>query len=161
MTEPMIIGSILLGADEMVGEMVRSRVPRMHDGQWGPHTTLGVVRRGVLVGGVVYHGFRGFDVQMSAAFDTPGWALPGTMRAIFAYPFLDLGCRRVTAFVGRKNKRSRKLVEGLGFALEGVARRGMDGYEDAFLFGMLKEKCKWLKVKEHDSQEDTDRADAA
>ena len=85
----MIVGSILIGADALVGEMVKSRIPHMRGEEWGPYTALGVVRRGKLVGGVVYHCYRGFDVQISAAFDQVGWALPGTLRALCAYPFRD------------------------------------------------------------------------
>jgi hypothetical protein len=129
----MIVGSLLLGADELVGEMVKSRV------------AIGVIRRGQLVGGVVYHAYRTFDIQLSAAFDTVGWALPGTVRALLAYPFNELGVSRVTAFTGRKNKKAKKLLTDLGFTLEGVAKRGLDGIEDAFAYGLLREDCRWLK----------------
>jgi hypothetical protein len=145
-SEPAVVGSILIGADELVGEMVRSRIPHMRGATWGACTALGVVRRGVLVGGVVYHNYRGFDIQMSCAFDQVGWALPGTVRALFTYPFDDLKVARVTSVVGRRNKKSKKLVTDLGFRLEGVAIKGLDGHEDAFVFGLLKENCKWLRI---------------
>jgi RimJ/RimL family protein N-acetyltransferase len=147
--EPMIVGSILINADTLVGETVKSRIPHMHGQEWGPYTALGVVRRGKLVGGVVYHGYRGFDVQISGAFDEIGWALPGTLRALSAYPFLDLKVRRVSVLTGRKNKRARKLLCDLGFRFVGVAKRGLDGREDACIFEMLKENCKWLKDRTH------------
>jgi hypothetical protein len=146
---PTIIGSILIGADALVAEMVKSRIPHMRGQAWGPYTALGVVRRGKLVGGVVYHGYRGFDVQISAAFDDVGWALPGTLRALCVYPFLDLKVQRVSVLTGRKNRKARKLLCDLGFRLVGVARRGLDGAEDAFIFEILKENCKWLKDKTH------------
>ncbi len=79
-TTPIIIGSILIGADALVGEMVKSRISHMRGQEWGPCTALGVVRRGRLAGGVIYHCYRGFDVQVSGAFDQVGWALPGTLR---------------------------------------------------------------------------------
>lgn len=140
----MVVGSILLGADELVGEMVKSRIPHMRGQTWGPYIALGVVRRGRLVGGVVYHGYRGFDVQISAAFDCIGWALPGTLRALCAYPFVDLNVQRVSVLTGRKNKKARKLLCDVGFRFVGVAKRGLDGVEDAFIFEMLKDDCKWL-----------------
>jgi RimJ/RimL family protein N-acetyltransferase len=145
MTTPIIVGSILLGADALVGDMVKARIPHMRGQEWGPHAALGVVRRGTLVGGVVYHGYRGFDVQISAAFDHVGWALPGTLRALCSYPFLDLKVGRVSVVTGRKNKKARKLLRDLGFRFVGVAKRGLDGTEDAFIFEILKEHCKWLK----------------
>src|SRR5689334_17844169 len=111
---PAVVGSILIGADALVGGLVKSRIPHMRGREWGPHTALGVVRRGKLVGGVVYHGYRGFDVQISAAFDEIGWALPGTLRALGAYPFLDLKVERVTVITGRKNRKARKVLCDLG-----------------------------------------------
>ncbi len=142
---PIVIGSILLGADALVGEMVKSRIPHMRGQASGPYAALGVVRRGKLVGGVVYHCYRGFDVQISGAFDRVGWALPGTLRALCAYPFLELKVQRVSVLTGRKNKEARKLLCDLGFRFVGVAKRGLDGVEDAFIFEILKENCKWLK----------------
>lgn len=139
----MVIGSILIGADDIVGEMVKQRIPNMR-GEWGPFTALGVVRRGQLVGGWVYHSYIGFDVQLSAAFDGVGWALPGTLRALFNYPFNELGVRRMTAITGRSNHKARKALKDLGFTLEGVAKHGLDGHEDAFIFRMLREECRWI-----------------
>lgn len=144
-SEPLIIGSLLFNADQFVAELVRSRIRGMRDKEWGPYTAIGVIRRGVLLGGVVYHGYHGHDVQISCAFDKVGWALPGTVRALLAYPFDDLGVKRVTCIVGRKNKKSRKLLDDLGFTLEGVHKRGLDGFEDAFTYGLLKEDCRWIK----------------
>lgn len=146
---PIIVGSILIGADALVGEMVKSRIPHMRDKEWGPHVALGVVRRGTLVGGVIYHGYRGFEIQVSGAFDGAGWALPGTLRALCAYPFLDLKVERVSAITGRKNKKARKLLRDIGFDFVGVAKRGLDGVEDAFIFELLKNNCKWLEAKTH------------
>jgi hypothetical protein len=144
-SRPIIVGSILIGADALVGEMVKARIPHMRGQDWGPYTALGVVRRGKLVGGVVYHCHRGFDVQIGAAFDQVGWALPGTLRALCVYPFLEMKVQRVSVLTGRKNRKARKLLCDLGFKFVGVARRGLDGVEDAFIFEILKENCKWLK----------------
>jgi RimJ/RimL family protein N-acetyltransferase len=148
-SRPVVVGSLLFGADELVGEMVKSRIPHMRTLQWGSFQALGVVRHGQLVGGVVYHHYRGFDIQIAAAFDAKSWALPGTLRALCAYPFVQLGVTRVTAITGKKNKKARRTLERIGFALEGVAKRGLDGVEDAMIFGLLKDNCKWLKDKDH------------
>lgn len=143
--KPELVGSILIGADTMIAEMVAGRIPHMNGRSFGVCTALGVVRNGVLLGGVVYHAYVVHDVQVSIAMERSGWALPGTLRALFDYPFNQLGVRRMTAIVGRKNKKSRRLVEGLGFKLEGVHPKGADGIEDAMSYGLLKENCKWIK----------------
>jgi RimJ/RimL family protein N-acetyltransferase len=144
---PIIVGSLLIGADPLVGEFVRARIPHMRGLSWGEHTTLGVVRNGKLCGGVVYYGYRGFDIQIAAAFDRGNWALPGTLRALCAYPFIDLGCQRVTAVTAKKNKIARRALVKAGFQFEGVIRRGLDGVADGFVYGLLKSECKWLKDK--------------
>jgi RimJ/RimL family protein N-acetyltransferase len=145
-SSPLVVGSILLGADEMVAAMVKSRIPHMKDQEWGPCTAFGVVQSDKLVGGVVYHCFRKFDICFGAAFDTHTWAKPATLRALFDYPFNQLGCVRVTAITGRKNKPARKMLEHVGFKLEGVARRALDGINDGYVYGLLKEDCRWIEV---------------
>jgi RimJ/RimL family protein N-acetyltransferase len=157
-SSPLIVGSILIGADEMVAAMVAARIPHV---SFDRYTALGVVRRGRLIGGVVYHDYVGHDVQASYAFDSPGWALPGTLRALFDYPFNQLGCRRMTAIMGRKNKKARRMAEGLGFKLEGVHPKGMDGQQDVMSYGMLKEHCRWIKERENGKIERARTAAAA
>jgi len=140
-SKPYIIGSILFGADEFVSNLVASRIKHMQ-APFGPCTALGIVRGGNLIGGVVYHNFRGHDIEASIAIDRAAF-LP--WRALFAYPFEQLGCARLTAFTGRKNKKARKLLENLGFRLEGVHLRGLDGITDAMSYGMLRDDCRWIK----------------
>lgn len=146
-SSPIIVGSLLIGADEMVAEMVRQLTPVSHVRElgFGPCVAFGIVRRGQLIGGVVFNNYRGHDIHMSVAFEGKGSFLPGAVRALCEYPFEQLGCRRVTAITGKKNKRARKILERIGFTLEGVAKHGLDGFEDAMIFGLLRENCKWLK----------------
>lgn len=148
-SSPVVVGSLLVGADEAVSEMVRDKIPHIREKGFGPCVAIGIVRRAVLVGGVVFNNNRGFDIHLSAAFWGPGWALPQTIRAIAAYPFDQLDVKRVTSITGRKNKRARKTLLALGFREVGVAHLGLDGFEDAFIFEMLKENCKWLKDRDH------------
>jgi RimJ/RimL family protein N-acetyltransferase len=143
---PEVVGSVLFGADELVAALVKSRLSpstRFRD-----YAALGVVRDGVLCGGVVYHNYcvleHGSVIEASFAFDNPRWAFPATLRTLFAYPFGQLGCDRMTAIVAKGNKRSRKMVEGLGFKLEGVHPRAMDGRQTALSYGILKEDCRWI-----------------
>jgi len=145
---PHIVGSILIGADDLVAELVASRIPHMAGASWGPCVALGVVRNGVLLGGFVYNNYRGHDVQLNAAFDRPGWALPQTLRALFNYPFNQMGVARVTAVTGKSNHKARKGLLDLGFSQEGAHRRGLDGIETAISYGMLREQCRWIKPHE-------------
>jgi hypothetical protein len=138
----------------MVAAMVAARIPNV---SFGEYTALGVVRRGKLVGGVVYHNYVKHDIQVSIAIDG---SLFMPWRALFSYPFNQLGCRRITAMIGRKNKKSRKICEALGFKLEGVHLKGLDGQQDVMSYGLLKEHCRWIKEREH-GQIDTQSTRAA
>lgn len=150
-----LIGSILIGCEDIVVPYVQTRVPQLGDLRRGPDgvwpvTAFGVVRRGNLIGGAIYHQYRpqDGDIMVSVAFDSPSWCLPGTIRALFDYPFNQLRCERMTAVVGRKNKRSRRVVEGLGFKLEGVCRKALGRKEDLMVYGILKHECRFLDAKE-------------
>lgn len=155
-----LVGSVLYGADDVVAAMVAARIPDMADG-FGACKALGVVRRGVLIGGVVYYRYHPSDgdIMASFAFDRPDWCYPQTMRALFDYPFGQLGCRRMTVIVARNNKRSRKVCEGFGFKLEGVMRKAMGRRIDAMIYGMLREECRFLR--DFHGQEKRSRSAAA
>lgn len=148
--QPRQVGSLLLGADEFVGRFVAQRLG-VEARFVGGFTALGVVRRGVFVGGVVYYNYmalpHGATCEVALAFDNPAWALPGTLKALCDYPFNQLGCVRVTAITAKANKRARRWLEGFGFNREGVHPRGIDGKQTAISYGMLKEDCRWLKGK--------------
>jgi RimJ/RimL family protein N-acetyltransferase len=140
-------GPLVFGRDKEIAEFVRQRTPNTTG--FGECSTIGVIRFGRLLGGVVYNNYRPNigDVTVNFAFDDPRWATPSVMGSVCAYPFIQLGCKRVTALVRRKNKRSREFIEkAIGFKLEGCARKGF-GDDDAMLYGLLRHECRWLKEK--------------
>ncbi len=107
------------------------------------YEAIGFAKDGELVGGVVYYYFTGLDIEATAA-GLPGWLTPAHVKQIFDYPFIQLGCRRLTATVARRNKKSRRFVERLGFKLEGVRRKALKNGQDEMSYGLLKEECKWI-----------------
>jgi RimJ/RimL family protein N-acetyltransferase len=78
------------------------------------------------------------------AAESPRWASREVFHTAFAYPFLQLGCRRVTARVPVSNTRARRLVEGAGFALEGLMRSAAQDGGDVLIYGILKQECRWV-----------------
>lgn len=141
---------LVLGHDAEVAAWVASRLYYVGQDGFGPNRAVGLALNDELIGGVVYHDYRPSckDIQMSIAATTARWATPGTVRWLLAFPFFQYGCQRVTALVPRKNKRSRRFNEGIGFKLEGVVRRGF-GNDDCMIYGMLKtEAKKWFKESE-------------
>lgn len=95
-------------------------------------------------GGVIYYNYLGHSVEAVAAGEGY-WLTPLNVRAIFIYPFLELRCRRMTVFAAKKNMKSRKFISKLGFRLEGKVRQGMVDGQDAIMYGMLKEECRWIQ----------------
>ena len=119
-----------LTAKDLVGDM--------------PFTILANVdeKRGAILGAVLYTNYRDFSIEMTCA-GVPGWLTKESLRGFFDFPFNQLGCRRVTGIVHRKNKHARKINERLGFKLEGICRHGFpDG--DACIYGMIKKDCRWI-----------------
>ena len=143
---------VLFGADDVVAAFVGARIP--HIGVAGfvgrPFQALGVVLNEHLIGGVVFSNFRGeggkvFDMEVSIAFDHWRWARCATLARLFAYPFRQIGCPRITALVPADNRRTLKLMRSIGWTEEGRHPRGLDGVTTLVSFGMLPEDCRWLK----------------
>lgn len=145
---------ILSGADDYVTAWVQQRIP------WASYercTAIGVMDDDRVIAGVVYSNFRGCDIEMSAAADDPRWMSPTRLAFFFGYPFQQLEVLRVTAVTEKRNKRARKLVERLGFVLEGTHPKAIDG-RTACTYGMLREKCKWIRSPDYGREKQTETA---
>lgn len=137
--------ALYLNDPEMVAHFVAVNMPiATHRREFDPCAAIGVRRGDYLIAGFVYNKYSGHSIDVTVASVNPSWAVRrDVIRALFAYPFLQLGCTRLgCSIVG--NGKSEKLAVGLGFTLEGVLRQGYDGVNDAHVYGMLREECKWL-----------------
>jgi len=86
-----------------------------------PLTAIGVASdEGEIIGVAIYHNFRHTDIEITFVTSTPRWATKATVRSLLHYPFFQLGVDRMTAITRKSNKKARKLLEGLGFLLEGT-----------------------------------------
>lgn len=104
-------------------------------------------------GVVIYSDFHAAvpELKMDCA-GAGAWLSREALRVFFAYPFIELDCRRVTTIVAKKHKRARKFNERLGFIQEGVCRKAAPGGKDnAIIYGMLKEECRWIGLNHGDS----------
>lgn len=133
---------LVLGEDEYFGHWIQQKLPVLT--HLKDYTAIGILDdSGTIVGGVLYNNYFGHDIQMTIATESPKWCSRLILKALFTYPFDQLGCERVTAITAKNNKKARKMLERLGFTLEGVVRKGYDGKQNACLYGMLKNECKW------------------
>jgi RimJ/RimL family protein N-acetyltransferase len=64
------------------------------------------------------------------------------LRAVFRYPFVQLGVRRVSGFVPASNAQAIRFNEHLGFKREGLMREALWD-DDVIVFGMLRQECKY------------------
>jgi len=121
------------------------------DKDWiGQNITLGIEKNAKLLGGVVFHNIRPkIDVWLTIYTTDKKWCNKRTLRAIFDIAFNFLESRRVSVRVDALNKKSRKLVEGLGFQKEGVLRFYEDNGNDSVVYSMLKNECIW-RTKENE-----------
>lgn len=135
------------GDEALVSAWVAQRIP--HVESFGNSATLGVMDdHGLPLGAVVYHEFRGNDIQMSCAAESAGWLSRKVLKAIFRYPFVQLRCHRVTAMTPARNKHTREFLEKVGFKQEGLMRQGFID-DDCVVYGMLRDECKWIEGVNH------------
>ena len=144
----MIVGNILHGADWTVSLKVATLLGLPPYPVTFPHTALGVVCNRVLVGGAVFHDFRGHDVEVTVAFEPGRWATPGTLRGLFAYPFTQLGCIRASALTAHDNKPARRLLVRLGARQEGFHPNKYGRDKHAVSYGLQAADCRWIRHAE-------------
>lgn len=115
---------LIFGFDGAVAGWVAERIPHVGAGGFGPCVAVGVARGDTLVAGAVFHNeIKAYAIgELSFAAATPRWATRDMIRGILAIPFLQYRWRRLTAITPHDNHRAAKLMEGLGFKREGVAR---------------------------------------
>lgn len=130
----------VFGLDEYVCAWVEERV----DADIIKGRGIGFFDGDRLIAGVAYSNYRGCDIEILAAAEHKRWLSKGVLYTIFAYPFIQLGCLRVTAITAKKNKHARQFIEKIGFRLEGMHPKAMDG-RDACSYGMLRQHCKWIQ----------------
>jgi len=108
-------------------------------------SAIGLVKDKEIIAGVIYNHHTGSNIMAHIA-GKPGkrWLTREFLFAMFDYPFNELKVRRITGLVPKKNKDARRFDEHLGFEYEGNMRHALAN-DDMIIYGMLKEKCKWLK----------------
>lgn len=97
---------------------------------------------GAVVGALVCEFWSGFDCKFSTAVSDEHVITPKLLHVIFDTLFSKV--KRITAEVDPENITSIDRLVRMGFVYEGFKRRGLDGVNDAMIYGMLPEDCKFL-----------------
>ena len=135
--------NLVYGQDARVARWVQARAPHAENG-FDKYVAIGISEGDDLIAGCVYNEFRGHSIHVSIASSTPRWANRRTLHAFFGYPFLQLGVKRLTAYTGRSMIEVRNFLTRLGFVEEGIVRCGFAD-DDAVIYGMLRNECKWIE----------------
>lgn len=102
------------------------------------------VRDGEVVAAVIYDDFNGQNVFCHIASDgSKRWMTKWYLHEIFKYPFVTLGCGRITLWIDATNIASVSFVTNLGFRREAVLEKaGKDGH-DVLIFRMFRKECRY------------------
>lgn len=109
---------------------------------------IGLEGRKGLVAVAVYDTFSPGTCCMHIASDgSRRWLTRDFLFRMFAYPFMQMGQRRVTGLIAASNGASLRFARHIGFRDEGVLREeAPDG--DMIVLGMLRRECKWIPEEE-------------
>lgn len=133
---------LLFGRDDALARWAGDRLGIT---SFGPSRSIGVLRRGDLAAVAVFHQYRPpADVEISFVTATRYWATPQDVCGIMRYPFITLGCKRLTAITKAANETTRTFLRRLGFKQEGYH---VDAFadDDAVSYGLLrKDAARWL-----------------
>jgi RimJ/RimL family protein N-acetyltransferase len=131
---------------ERVVAFMRTLMPGMHTSS--DTVAIGLQRNERLVGGVLYEGINTHNCWMHVAGE-PGskWLTRNYLRAVFAYPFLICGLRRVSGYVDAQNHRARRFDEHLGFREEARLRGAAVDGGDVILYVLWRDECRFLDLE--------------
>jgi len=137
--------TVIYGQDARVIEWVSARVDTVgFTGAVG----IGLEQDGELIAGVVFDMYTKAGISMHvAALPTRRWMTRDYLYRCFAYPFLQLQCRRITGLVRVDNLEAQRFDEHLGFKREGLLREACEDGTDMIVYGMIREECRWLEIK--------------
>ena len=139
---------IITQPKELIGAFVNVRQGCDPRAPWGSFNALGLITNGQLVAGIVYNNFEGASAEMHvSAIEGSRWMTKEFLFSAFDYPFNQLGLRRVTGRIKKRNKRAAAFVKHLGFKYEGTMRHYFAD-DDALIFGLLRGDCRFIRRTE-------------
>lgn len=109
-------------------------------------TGFGVIRDDRLIAAVFYSNWNPpHFCDIGVVSTDPRFMSRRVLALAFHYPFRVWNLRRLGAITSETNSRSRRLLEKLGFSLEGIAREGWRPGGNASVYSMLPSECRWLR----------------
>lgn len=113
---------------------------------WDNASMIARVRGLLPVAIVLYNHYSKPDIWMHIAGEQgTQWCSPEFVRHAFWYPFIELGCGRVTGMLGARTHYHHRLMRHLGFTPEGRIREALPTGDDFIVYGMLRRECRWIE----------------
>ena len=142
---------LLFHNDELVAQYLFAKyhlIPMKYD------QAVGILVEGDLSGAVLFHGWNGFNVELSYYGE---WTMtPGIIRCLARILVSTFKVSRVTVTVSQRNRKFIRSLQKLGFALEGVQRRFYGSQDTRRTTGVrlvmfrerLEQLCQWPVAQE-------------
>lgn len=125
---------------EVIGMWVARKVGLVWDAK-SMHAIGLVNTQGELIAGVIYEKWNGVSFHVHIAID--GLMTPEYLAAIFHYPFVHCGVRKLVAPVSEANAKCRRFVEHLGFRKEAQLLDAHPG-GSLLLYTMERAACRFI-----------------
>lgn len=132
---------LLYGHDALLARWAGERIG-VDD--FGPCVAIGVLHKGEIVAAAIFNQYRHPNIQVTFVTASPRWASKGAIRAILKYPFVQVGCKRITAVTEATNQPARAFLCRLGFTQEGYHPDALAS-GDAVTYGLLANNAaRWI-----------------
>lgn len=124
-------------------EWARQKIP---GSDWEPDVkAIGQEIRGEIRAVALFERFTQGDCQVHLCSDgSRRWMNRAYLVACFAYPFIQLGQRRITGLVPASNESAIRLNLHFGYVIEGRLRQAMPDGSDLLVMGMLRKECRFI-----------------
>lgn len=113
-------------------------------------SAIGWLRDDELTCGIFYEGYTGSSITATFAIEDGAVFPKDFLWAIFDYPFRQLGCSKMIALVGENNHKCIRMVEKMGFVVEGRVENYYPG-EALRVYTMTADQCRFLE-REHEQE---------
>lgn len=149
--------ALIFGDDvnQQLAEWAAMQLPNVGQAGFGPCATIGVAAgtddKSALYAVCVYHDYRPAyrNIQISFVARSPRWAQPNIIRALLAYPFVQLQCFKVWLAIEATNERALRLNYGLGMVREANLRHHFGRNRTAVIVSMIEpewRKSRWYRA---------------
>jgi RimJ/RimL family protein N-acetyltransferase len=128
--------------DELLAQWVGVKLGRQFQ---LPCRCIGVSRGDELLAVALFNNYDPPNIEITFVTTTPRWASRQVIGRILAYPFRELGCRRLTAVTSARNIPTRAFLRRLGFSEEGFHPELFED-SDGVSYGLLRRNAeRWLE----------------